>query len=141
MTTIATDGRSMAADGQESVSGTISHMASVKVYRLTDGRLFGACGSAHEAEQVRGWLNGEQEKPDVSKDFGAILLTSEGVEACSSALLFRETFQLMAMGSGMDFAIGAMEHGASPAEAVAIAVIRDPHTGGKITTLKLETTS
>jgi hypothetical protein len=37
----------------------------------------------------------------------------------------------------MDFAIGAMLHGASPKEAVAIASQRDAGTGGKITVLSL----
>lgn len=43
-----------------------------------------------------------------------------------------------AIGSGADFALGAMAMGASAAQAVATAALFDPHTGGAVHTLKLE---
>jgi ATP-dependent protease HslVU (ClpYQ) peptidase subunit len=42
-----------------------------------------------------------------------------------------------AIGSGMDFALGAMDAGKSPAEAVEIACRRDPHSGGEVTSLSI----
>lgn len=42
-----------------------------------------------------------------------------------------------AIGSGRQFAYGAMDHGSSAKEAVEIAAQRDPYTGGKITEIDL----
>ncbi|MCK9600315.1 MAG: hypothetical protein M0R06_14820 [Sphaerochaeta sp.] len=53
-------------------------------------------------------------------DDGSVVLNSEG---------------LYAVGSGSEFAIGALAHGSSPEEAVAIAARYDSYTGGPIRTL------
>jgi len=45
------------------------------------------------------------------------------------------TMDLTAIGSGEDLAKGALAAGATPAEAVAIAIQFDPYSGGKVDTL------
>jgi len=46
--------------------------------------------------------------------------------------------QILSIGSGSQFAYGAMDFGATAKEAVAIAAIRDPHTGGDINSFNLK---
>lgn len=141
MTTIATDGKSMAGDGQASASGTIVSINSRKVHRLKCGRLYGTCGDAANVQAHRRWLeNGcEGDAPKLNGDFGFIILSRDGtVQQGGSDGIPVETAAPTALGSGMDLAIGAMDAGKSAAEAVAIAAGRDPNTGGVITELELE---
>ncbi len=138
MTTIATDGKSMAGDGRTHLRGTITNDEAVKVERLRDGRLFGACGSVQDSTQVRNWLNDGGDKPQVDDDFGALLLSTDGsIHWLSRKLEPEPASAPAAMGSGMDFALGAMLAGREPAFAVNIAAKRDVYTGGTITVLHL----
>ena len=74
--------------------------------------------------------------PNLSEDFSALVLSPEGrVDYYCSKLMPVEFCLPQAIGSGADFAIGAMLHGASPAEAVAIACMRDTRSGGKVNVL------
>jgi hypothetical protein len=137
MTTIATDGKSMAGDGISQSCGTISRLASQKVWRLRDGTLLGSVGKAAWAKQYREWYEAgcEGDPPESGDDSSAILLLKPDgqllmVSGDDGIQLPVET--PWAIGSGMDLAIGAMEAGAKPKKAVEIAARRDPNTGGKI---------
>lgn len=56
MTTIATDGRSMAGDGAQFM-GEIQRAANAaKVVRLPDGGLVGCSGNSNDCEAFRQWL-------------------------------------------------------------------------------------
>lgn len=140
MTTIATDGKSIAADGLEHVNGTVIHRASRKLHRLSDGSILGACGNMADGVAVAKWLSGFwpqpaplNRQPEVENDFGGIILTREGqVFWISSTLIPTPAEAPIAIGSGMDIAIGAMLAGVEPLEAVQIASERDVHTGGAI---------
>lgn len=137
MTTIATDGKTMAGDGQSEACHTIISQSKKKVIRLPDGSLCGCAGGGVDAQMFVKWLGDGGPKPKL-KDICALRLMPDG-----SLLYYNERCEPSpvdapcAVGSGMDFAIGAMLHGATPAEAVAIAVQRDPGTGGKVTALSL----
>lgn len=140
MTTIATNGKSMAGDGQREACRTILSTEAVKVQRLDDGRIVGTCGDTALAAKLVAWLNGQGDKPEgkAEDDFAALVLRTDGViEYISGHCISTIVPPPVAVGSGMDFAIGAMEAGASPQEAVEIACKRDPGSGGKITVCKL----
>lgn len=141
MTTIATDGRSMAGDGQQTHSNdVITGLGIAKVRRLPDGSIIGICGDVVDALSYIKWLECGGTKPKFTRPFEALLLSPK------EGLTYRYTPSLepvpceapAAIGHGMQYALAAMDCGKSPAEAVEIAARRDPYTGGKITTLRID---
>lgn len=138
MTAIATDGKSMAGDslitaGKERVG------FKVKVVRLKDGRIVGCSGCSQQVSQFVRWLdNPGDDKPAFEGDeFAALILNPCGRVDYLTKLMEPIAYMApMAIGSGGDFALGAMLAGKSPADAVAIAMIRDTATGGDITVLE-----
>jgi ATP-dependent protease HslVU (ClpYQ) peptidase subunit len=138
VTTIATDGKTMAGDGRGCVSETIVTDQGIKVIRLKDG-LLGLSGRASVRAALAKFLNGKGKFPKDAGDWNAIHLTGSEARYYSSDQ--GEAFHLIdlpaACGSGREFAIGAMLAGASPREAVEIACQRDPFSGGTITEIEL----
>lgn len=140
MTTIATDGRSMAGDGQRAHRGTITNMAAIKVTRLPDGSVFGRAGSVAYGDMVTEWLSTGGPAPEYKGDagFSALHLRTDGtLYLIGEECLPSQIEAPYAVGSGMDIAIGAMRAGASPRRAVEIAIDCDPGTGGTITEVSL----
>ena len=142
MTTIATDGKSMAGDGQsEDHCRTIVSHTSVKVSKLGDGRILGAAGNSLDADAWQEWVSTGKVGacPIESDQFAGLILNTDGtvlwVDHKGREIL---TPTPVAIGSGQDFAYGAMEAGASPCMAVQIAAKRDPGTGGIVTIQHLE---
>jgi hypothetical protein len=143
MTTIATDGVSMAGDGRRNHRGTITNDSAVKVARLPDGSLFGRSGSVAFGDKVQAWLEGgcKDPPPEYKTDggFGAMLLRPDGTLFIIGEDVEPSAVQIpFAVGSGMDIAIGAMAAGKTAEEAVRIASRYDSNTGGKITSLNLK---
>ena len=139
MTTVATDGLSMAGDGQREHRGTIVTSAAEKVRRLSDGRIVGTAGCVATGIKAVKWLEGGGDAPDFPSDveFSALILYPTGiVEMMGHECVLMPVALPFAIGSGMDLAIGAMEAGADPAKAVLIASMRDPGTGGVITSIE-----
>lgn len=136
MTTIATDGRSIAADGLVTSNGTIFGTTFAKIAKLKDGRIAGSAGSAFDIEPFQAWLESGGDFPNVEDNFDALVIYPDG--SCRSfdgkGRSVPEQVPT-ACGSGRELAIGAMMAGASPKRAVKIASTRDCCTGGKITTL------
>lgn len=140
MTTIATDGKTMAGDGRScDAGGLICSETIVKVRKLRDGRIFGHSGRPYDIDKIETWLNGGGEMPAVDEDnFDLIVLEADGQAYCYDHRGGRTPEMLpAAIGSGIDLAIGAMEAGASPEHAVRIACKRHSGSGGKITVLSL----
>jgi ATP-dependent protease HslVU (ClpYQ) peptidase subunit len=140
MTTIATDGRSMAGDGLITDDNVVCATDFPKVRRLSDGRIVGFCGNSFNYDAFADWLeSGEGEPPAATDGFGCIVLATDGTVTSydERGRTFRER-GAWAIGSGCRFAIAAMDMGKSPAEAVAYAVTRDIFTGGEITVLTIE---
>ena len=136
MTTIATDGNTMAADGLTTSGGTIFGYNATKIHKLKDGRLVGIAGRATYAMPFVAWLNDGGDVPEMDKDFEALVLYPNG--SCKSFdHKGRELDEELptASGSGREIALGAMVVGATPEEAVKAACERDTNTGGKITVL------
>lgn len=131
----------MAGDGLSNFNGIITSDACTKVFRLKDGRLLGCCGATSEYERFRGWLDdgGDIQKlPKIDTSFSALTCGDGDVILWEYDGTFTRFDRPSAIGSGMAFALAAMDHGKSPGEAVAYASGRDIHTGGKITVLHLE---
>lgn len=139
MTTIATDGRTIAADGRSCISDRVSGSHVSKLRRLKDGSILGLAGDLQDIDQVAAWLDSGEEgkKPKVGNYTDALRLMPDGrLLHYSPALLATPVDVPFAIGSGADFAIGAMDAGMSALRAVEIASQRDPFTGGKITTME-----
>lgn len=141
MTVIATDGRSMAADGIAVSRGTIVDHDLKKVVRLNDGTLIGSAGIRHEGLAFKRWIEEGGGAPKIKQSFEALVLRPDGscTYHCEKDLDGVPTELPAAIGSGMDFALGAMDAGASPFDAVRHAANRCPGIGGTITTLDLLT--
>lgn len=93
-----------------------------------------------DGELVAAWIEAgaEGDPPKVDGDFGALVLRPDGKGyQCGSSCRLIPIALPMAMGSGMDWALGAMDAGASAEKAVLIATRRDPRSGGRITWLRL----
>lgn len=133
MTTIATDGKTIAADGLQTGGGHISSWNVNKLRRVGDD-IVGFCGAFDDAEEYFAWLRKpESAKPVVADSFCAIHLNRSGVYITSGRYFHKIKVDVpYAIGSGDEYAIGAMLAGASPAVAVRIAAQRDTATGGKI---------
>lgn len=138
MTTIACDGRSMAGDGQASNDGMRVASACRKVRLATEGRIVGLCGTSSDMEPFLQWLD-DGTKPKLEKNTTTLVLYPEGaIRRYYHDLKFDIEEAPVAIGSGCQFAVTAMDMGASAEKAVAMAAERDIYTGGKITVLHLK---
>ncbi len=141
MTTIATDGKSMAGDGQSNYATIITRQDCQKLFRLNDGRILGCTGPTSEYERFRDWLNdgaSGEIAPKMAESFEALVLSAEEVRLYQFDGTFTRFKGSTALGSGMAFAIAALDLDCSPEEAVRLAATRDINTGGEITVLHLE---
>lgn len=130
----------MAGDGQQTIGGTICSSNGVKVRKLADGSLFGACGTSQDAARLVEWIDAGRlgDPPQLVKGFGALWLHTDGAFlAADDSGRFVPLEAPFAIGSGSDHAVTAMDAGMSPGQAVALAALRDPHTGGTIITRTL----
>lgn len=137
MTTIAWDGTTVAADTQANNSGLRSRTK--KLHRLQDGRIYAFSGEIQDGRAVYEWLNSGERmpKPSVSSNFVALMICPDGhaytIEDKLVLLPVMERFR--AIGSGRNFAMGAMAVGADAFHAVAAAIQLDVYSGGDIETL------
>lgn len=139
MTTIACKGRLMSGDGLATREGMIVSTDRVKVWKAKDGALLGMAGtSGFERELLAWWEAGAEGAFEHGKEANALILKPDG-----SCLFIGDcgwpTEQSLptAIGSGCEYALGAMDAGADAESAVSIAAQRNPTTGGVITTIRL----
>jgi ATP-dependent protease HslVU (ClpYQ) peptidase subunit len=136
MTTIACDGESMAGDGLVCSGSTIFGSNAQKIVSLKDGRIVGCAGNARYQRAFVAWLNEGGEPPELDDEFEALVLMPDGsvVSYDHKGRPLPEELPT-ATGSGREFALAAMDLGASPKEAVEAAAKRDMMTGGTIMSL------
>ncbi|HEX7046561.1 MAG TPA: hypothetical protein VF275_03180 [Gammaproteobacteria bacterium] len=140
MTTIAYRSGVLAADSQ----GTSSFKQRCqKIHKIGDS-YFGIEGSLTSAylflewlkQDRRDWVEAERNPPSALSDddsFGALELCEEGLFLWDGKLTRVPVLvEFYAVGSGCDFAMGAMAMGADAMEAVKVAKTLDPYTGGAI---------
>ncbi len=141
MTTIATDGKTMSCDSQASIDeNLIANLDVKKIHHLPDGSVIGGAGVQYELEHYIRWLqdpNRDENKEPYPGDNNYIKLTPDGgiFMFARKGHPWHKLDGPWAIGSGANFAIGAMHAGGTPAQAVAAAIRYDKGSGGKIQTL------
>ncbi len=143
MTTIAWDGKTLAADTQISRCGNAS-AKTIKIRRI-GSLLVGGAGTTSLVQRFMGWLvSGAQGYPptlQIGESSACVMvITPEGwiVEWNGDHPPDMTRADFAAWGSGADIALGALAVGASAARAVEAAARLDNHTGGPVTTLSVE---
>lgn len=132
MSTIAWDGRYLAADKQVTWGNTPTSTS--KVFIRADGVVYGVCGDKDNVETFRAWMDAGETggKPpiDDALRFSAIIIDGGNCYQVNSGL-FRHKIEkgFWAAGSGADYALGALAMGASARRAVEIASSLDVNTG------------
>lgn len=135
MTTVAWDGKTLAADRRMA-----SWQDTCKLFKLKDGRVLAGAGFMDELHEVAAWLDGggdERDKPVTADgDNATDYLLLDGAKlywlTCPYLRPIEVRDDMAAIGSGFKYALGAMQAGKTAAEAVAIAARFDPNTGGGI---------
>jgi hypothetical protein len=141
MTVIATDGRTMAADGRFVSNALIVETRAVKLHRR-QGRIFGFGGNQAQAEIFLEWLDGgapADKRPSLSEQFGAIEINENGVWIWESTCIrLRHSSPYATLGTGSEIALAALYLGKTPREAVELACTLDVWCGGEITEMSLD---
>lgn len=143
MTTIAWRDGIMAADTATYIHGGDCRMPGEtgKMWRLADGRVMGHAGSRRDAHGLMRWLEDPKGDPPNTGDVAAIVVGRGGGR---SMLVFDGSSEreveapFYALGSGAQAALGAMYAGASAEDAVRIAMLVDPYTGGDVRVERVE---
>ena len=142
MTAVATDGKVIAADGRATKGDEIINDNVVKIFRVPKG-IVGGSGDFHMILEYVAWLKKGAKKPfrqcNEGESFHIIYLREDGVWYVSSSNNCKEheVSVPFALGSGSEYAIGAMLAGRSPRQAVQIAAQRSITVGGTIRELAL----
>lgn len=142
MTTIAWDGVSLAADKQMGGRYTAG-----KIFPLGGGCYLAGAGIYDQIVEVATWVvqgADEDKKPkfEHAEDASDILIVDAEGKAYWLTWPFLRRVELtekfVAVGSGAEYAIGAMAMGASARRAVQIATRFDPYTGKGMTVVKVK---
>lgn len=133
MTTIAWDGTTLAADRQSTWGGT--PIVTRKVFKLQapDGSfiLYGGSGNSIQLGAFHRWVTGLSRDMPFINDCQFMMIDPQCRVwiAQNNMDWHRIRVPRWAMGSGADYALGAMEHGATANEAVRVASRLDTGTG------------
>lgn len=141
MTTVVYDRRTkeMVSDTQMSF-----HKVGVdKIYRLRDNSLVGVSGTFSEVLMALEYLDSDEgeevEKPQIEEHNSLLRVDQDNNVFVYTKNLYPMYLDAdyVAIGSGSDYAMGAMAQGATAEEAVAIAHKFDPNTGPGIVRVEL----
>jgi 20S proteasome alpha/beta subunit len=135
MTTIATDGKVIAADSRTTYGNIVATEKCKKIFEYKDGSVVGCGGNRGEIRDFKKWCqNGriDSERPEL-EDFFAVELTPSGkLYGYDNSCTRIKVEPPFAAGTGGDIALGAMLSGKSPKEAVELAIKKDIYSGGKV---------
>jgi ATP-dependent protease HslVU (ClpYQ) peptidase subunit len=139
MTTIAFDGKTLAADSQSTTGSTRGR--AVKIAKSADGFVVAGAGEFAVVKQWIRWvLDGRpaERQPELADEATVIVLEPRGraVMFSGSAVSQPLPRKQWAIGSGSDFALGAMAMGADARTAVKVACRFDVYSGGRVVVLK-----
>lgn len=144
MTTIAWDGKWLAADRQVTTGSCIDGEAT-KVVRRKDGALCGAAGDLSDMYEFHRWfLAGEKkEHPCVGKsNFCAIVVRPDGALLSYDASgMSTHTAKFTAIGDGRELAMGAMAAGKNAIDTLLIVSTYNINTGCGIDAFEFGTKS
>lgn len=136
MTTIVWDGKVLAADRQRTEYGTPT--ITRKVYRIAakGGRRFlvGYSGNTDDCVAMMRWMRGRADRPAPKSLHAMSIDEKRRIWVCGESLVWYDIrgFKFWAIGSGADYAMGAMMMGADARRAVRIAAKLDQSTGGGV---------
>lgn len=154
MTVIAFRNGIMASDGRVTEDASIFTNKLQKIFRLKNGGLYGAAGDADDRDLLD-LLNKCKTKLPTHKqiialgiEFSSIVVDPDGtvhiIEASKAekderwiAQIYKLNEPFIAVGSGREFAMGAMDRGASAEQAVLTAIKYNNTCGGKVQSFKL----
>lgn len=139
MSTVAWDGKMLAADKQSTSSGTIGSCC--KIYKLVNGDVIAFTGSISGGMFLKKWYEDGadpktypefQSNPDKWGSLIILKASGEIVHYEEYPVEIPVLGKFWAWGSGRDNALGAMAFGANAAEAILIAAQQDSGTGGGV---------
>ena len=136
MTTIATDGITIAGDGRRMFGDEIRGDDHKKI-RVVDGKIYAFSGAAALFGPAVKWYQDGHDAKSVPKEdnntWVLVVIDQSGLTRITSWLPYPDTYDPpFAMGAGEDFALGAMRSGRSPEEAIHLTAKHFVHTGGEI---------
>ena len=147
MTTAAWDGKTMAADRQSTTGGMRHQSPQAKIHQGTYHgmpALFAGAGTVVYSASMIEWLllgmpdERKPEMPESPDSFTVFVATEAGVFLYVDSLRPIPLGQIKwAIGSGGEYAFGAMDAGASAKRAVEIACDRDTNSGMGVDVLTL----
>lgn len=137
MTTVAYDGVTLAADRAAWSAGMKYRVRKVHKIKATDGRqyLVACCGDGHFAQALLCWMRGGPHPgsyPSTDNIVIAVVIDEKRRiwRMESAALRYGRVLERVhACGGGQDFAIGALEAGATAVQAIRIAIKRSDMAG------------
>lgn len=141
MTTIAYKAGVIAADSRCTEGNHIIPGKMRKLHELPDGSIYTFTGSvAHGMAMLDALLNGTKQPTWELGDTLAVRVMPTGRVLIyeGEGVWFEQTSKIAAWGSGAEFAYGAMEAGATAAEAVRIAIKHDSASGGPVRTIQVK---
>lgn len=150
MTTIAWDGKTLAAD-QCSWSGSVRRRV-CKVFKIKSkdrGTLLVAfSGNASFATKVLDWMSGKCDRPDprdfhrlddLGRQCAVAIDSARRVWALSNSLIWEPMNEsIFAHGAGQEFAWGALEAGATAVQAIEITARRSDFAGFGVDTVQFD---
>lgn len=139
MTTVAYRDGIIASDSLITSGGARAGLTARKIRKI-GGALVAGCGFIGELERFVSWVAGGMKGDDPLRggETTALLIApGQPLLMFAGAGPWAVESDFIAMGSGEDFAFGAMAHGASAVEAVEIAIRFDVYSGGPVRTIKL----
>lgn len=137
MTTIAFDGKTVAADGQRTWGDEIRELGSPKI-KLLDGRIYSFTGSTPLFQPVVDWHRSGADPKSLpvmgrEESWTLIVIDHDGLGKYTPTCPYIERFKPpIAFGAGGDYAMGAMLAGADAKRAVELVAGLCNHTGGVI---------
>lgn len=137
MTTIVANLEAMASD-QRLTGGPM--FKAQKIQRIK-GSLYGGCGNYEQVLKMFEWFRNPDMKPEwkFEPDFVILQLSPEGLFWWGSEMIAMPINQaFFAVGSGGNYALGALEAGADLRSAVQIASKYDESTGHGVQCVKLQ---
>lgn len=138
MTCVAYSAGVIAADSMSVADDFVKHLDSIKVAKRK-GHLFGIAGDLYDLDEVIKWYFSKDRKPIKHYEFDLLVITPSGsihqYDHKGRGDLIQGPFY--SIGTGREFAIGALAAGASAEEAVQVAINWSPTCSGKVIVRKL----
>lgn len=133
MTTIAWDGKTLASDSQSNTSFAVQNK--IKKIHVVGDKVIATSGCRGTALS---FVNGEFDRFPNDEADALVVHKKTGKCFYQGHMAAIEQGKIHAIGSGSDFAMGAMLAGATSVEAVKIAIKLDPNSGGRVQSVKIK---